>query len=305
VLSMKALASFIMQGRLRAVTATAGFGAGGLLIPPLGMLGSAAVALVALRLSTVQALIVLLIASALLSAMAWVSGMPPAVGFMMGLVQWLPMLALAHVLRQTVSWPASLLTGVAIACAGVLLVHAMVADVAGMWVEVLAAVVGPMFEQSGTSPAELDEMLSQAATLMTGMLAAALLMSLVLALILARYWQAQLYNPGGFAEEFQQMQLGRVPALLLAAAMLGAWLGQSSLLTELSLVLLVVFFFQGIALVHGLTRKLALHRFWLVGMYVLMAIALPQMMIMLAAFGAIDSVANFRARFGRPDGGSA
>ncbi|ACL72013.1 DUF2232 domain-containing protein [Thioalkalivibrio sulfidiphilus] len=296
---MKALASFIMQGRLRAVTTVAGFGAAGLIIPPMGLVASAAVALVALRLGTLQGLWVLLMASALLAGLVWVGGVQPAVGFMLGAVQWLPMLLLAHLLRQTVSWPVSLLAGVAVACGGILLVHASVPDVTEMWVQTLHQILGPVFQQSGTSAAELDEALRQAAPLMTGMLAAALLMSLALALVLARYWQAQLYNPGGFADEFQRLQLGRVPALVLAGLMLGAWMTQSTLLIELSLVFLVVFFLQGIALVHGLTRQLEMHKFWLVGMYVLMVIALPQVMIMLSAFGAIDSVADFRARFAR------
>lgn len=299
---MKALASFIMQSRARAVTATAGFGVGGLVLPPLGIVSSAAIALVTLRAGLTQAAVVAVIAAVIMGALAWITGAHPAVGVATGIVQWLPAMILAEVLRRTVSWPLMLLTAAGLGCFAILLVQAAVPDTAGMWVEVLKATLGPLLEQTGMGPAELEETFRQVAPLMSGMLAAAMILSLVLAIIIARYWQSVLYNPGGFAEEFQQLQLGRLPALVLVGLLAGAWIGQSNLLMELGLVLLVVFFIQGIAVIHGLTRRLGMHRFWLVGMYVLLVFALPHMMMMLAALGAMDSLMDFRTRLGKPPG---
>ncbi len=51
-----------------------------------------------------------------------------------------------------------------------------------------------------------------------GMMGAGTAMSAVLCLLLARYWQAALYNPGGFGEEFQALALPGVDALVLALA---------------------------------------------------------------------------------------
>ncbi|OOG25379.1 hypothetical protein B1C78_06915 [Thioalkalivibrio denitrificans] len=299
---MKPLASFIMESRTRAVTATVAFGVGGLALPPLAVVSSAAVALVALRAGLNHAAVVAAISAVVLGMLAWAMGMEPLVGVGTGLVQWLPAMVLAEVLRRTVSWPNMLLTATGIACGVILLVRAAVADVAQMWVTVLQAILGPLLQQTGMSPAEVEQALRQVAPVMTGLLAAAMVLTLVLALILARYWQSVLYNPGGFAEEFQRLQLGKVPAVLLAVSLGGAWLGQSDLLMELSMVFLVVFFIQGVALVHALTRQLDMNRFWLVGMYVLLVIAMPQMMTMLAAFGVLDSAFDFRTRLGKRPG---
>jgi hypothetical protein len=299
---MKALASFIMQSRTRAVTATVGFGVGGLVLPPLGIVSSATIALVTLRAGLGHGAALAAIAVVMLAALAWAVGVEPLVGLATGLVQWLPALVLAEVLRRTVSWPMMLLTATGLGCGGILLVHAAVPDVAQMWVTVLQATLGPVFQQTGMSPAELEETFRQVAPMMTGMLAAAMVLSLVLAMIIARYWQAALYNPGGFADEFQQLRLGKAPALVLVGLLAGAWVGQSNLLTEMSLVFLVAFFIQGVALVHGLTRQLGMNRFWLVGMYVLLGVAMPHMIIMLAAFGAMDSMLDFRTRLGNRPG---
>lgn len=301
---MKPLASFIMQSRFRAVAATVGFGAGGLVLPPLGVVSSAALGLVTLRAGLSHGAVVAAISAMALGVLAWILGIEPVLGALAGLVQWLPILILAEVLRRTISWPAMLLTAAGMACGGILLLHATVPDVAGMWVEVLRAALGPLLQQTGMSPGELEQTFRQVAPLMGGMLASAMVFSLALAMILARYWQSLLYNPGGFAEEFQRLQLGKAPGLVLIGLLAGAWIGQLDLLMELGLVFLVVFFIQGVALVHGLTRQLAMNRFWLVGMYVLLVIAMPHMMMMLAAFGAMDSMMNFRARLGnRPGSG--
>lgn len=302
---MKALASFIMQSRSRAVAVTAGFGVGGLVLPPIGILGSAAIGLVALRVGFAQAGMVAVIAAVVLGVLAWGMGSNPMVGVAMGLVQWLPVMVLADVLRRTMSWSSMLLTAAGIGCLAIVMTHVMVTDVVGMWVSVLQATLGPVFEQTGRDPVELEETFRQIAPFMSGMLAAAMILSLALAMVIARYWQSVLYNPGGFAEEFQRLQLGRIPALVLVGLILGAWLGQSSLSMELALVFVVVFFLQGIALVHATTRGRGMSRFWLVGMYVLLVVAMPQMMMMIAAFGVIDSVMDFRRRLGNrsgPDG---
>ncbi|EHQ51129.1 hypothetical protein ECTPHS_00470 [Ectothiorhodospira sp. PHS-1] len=293
---MRQLASFIMQSRLRAVTATVGFGVIGLLIPPLALVSSAAVALVTLRVGPQQALAVVALAAVVVGLIGWVAGLSPVVGLVTALVQWVPALALATVLRSTVSWAATLVTGIAIGCGVVLMLHLSVPDITQMWYSVLQQTVGPLFDQSGMTTLEREEAFRQAAAVMTGMLAAVSLLALSLSLVLARYWQSVLYNPGGFAQEFHQLSMGRVPAiLLLVLLVLGLFAGMT-LMFELSLVFLAAFFLHGLAVIHGINRKLNLSRLWLVMTYVVMAFALPQMMVVLATLGMVDSFVDLRGR---------
>ncbi|ANB02514.1 DUF2232 domain-containing protein [Ectothiorhodospira sp. BSL-9] len=296
---MKPLASFIMQGRLRAATATAGFGVAGLLLPPLALVSSSAVSLVTLRLGAAQGVAVAALAALVLALIAWVAGLHPAVGMITALVQWLPALVLAEVLRRTFSWAITLAVGIGIGCGVILLLHATVPNLPQMWLAVLEQAVGPLFEQSGVTGSEREQAFLQAASLMTGMLAAVSLLALSAALILARYWQAVLYNPGGFREEFHALSLGRVPAMMLVGLLLVAWLADSYLLFELSLVFLMAFFLHGLAVIHGTNARMNLSRIWLVFTYVLLALALPQMVILLATLGVMDSFLNLRGRLTR------
>ena len=60
--------------------------------------------------------------------------------------------------------------------------------------------------------------------------------------------------------------------------------------------------FYFIVLVHGVVARLGAQRFWLVGFYVLMVLALPQLAMFLAVLGLADSWFDFRGRLGRRAG---
>ncbi len=72
----------------------------------------------------------------------------------------------------------------------------------------------------------------------------------VLALVLARYWQAALYNPGGFGREFRALKLPKqTMAVLVAVMVVAPFLGpQFIILASASSLVLVL---AGIALMHG------------------------------------------------------
>jgi uncharacterized protein YybS (DUF2232 family) len=155
----------------------------------------------------------------------------------------------------------------------------------------------PVLQQASPDEArQMRELLEAASGLMTGVLAASMMGSTILALFFARAWQAQLYNPGGFGEEFRALRLGNWLAYVALALFVAAALMRQNWIQELAVVFLLPFFFQGIAVMHGLNRLLQWHVSILIIMYVLMVIALPQMMALLTAIGLIDSFADFRKR---------
>ncbi|WP_019591108.1 hypothetical protein [Thioalkalivibrio sp. ALE20] len=298
---MQILAEFAMKSRGRAVGAVAGFGIAGLFLPPVSIVSSALVALVGLRLGLGQALIVLAIASALLGAALWGAspGTPGPAVLLAGVIQWLPVALLAELLRRTVSWRITLKAGALVAGAGVLLMHALVPDPEAFWVRAGLELLQPLLEtDEAAAREELEAVLADLAPYLAGLLAGIVLLSVTLAMLIARYWQAALYNPGAFGAEFRALQLG--PGVSAAAVVLLA-VGQlvpSPLAMELAFILGVLFFLQGIALMHALTHGQGMSVFWLVGMYVLMALALPQMFLLLATIGVIDAWADIRRRMG-------
>ena len=295
---MRFLAEFAMKSRGRAVGAVSGFAVVGMLLPPVALLSSALVALVALRVGAGQAMLVTALSALALGAAMFVlvPEAPPMAGVLAGFVQWVPVVALAELLRRTISWPLTLQIGAAVAGGGVLLVHLLVPDLESFWAGAGMSLLGPLMEGTGNAAEELEAALRQAAPYLTGLAAGVILLSLTLSLLLARYWQGLLYNPGAFGTEFRALQFGRVASAATLGLLAAAHFGGLPLAMELAFILGVLFFLQGIALMHGLTHLQGMSSFWLVGMYVLMALALPQMFLLLATLGVVDAWADIRSR---------
>lgn len=297
-MKMRVLADFAMQGRWRAVGAAAGLGALGIFLPPVAILSGAVVALVALRLGIGQALFVAGVGSVILGGLVLVlMGGSPLVGIMAGLAQWLPVVAMGEVLRQSISWRTTLSIAAVVAGALVLAVRLLIPDLEAAWVALGMQMVSPFVESGGVEVEELEAALVTAAPFLTGLLAGMFLFSMVLSLVIARYWQALLFNPGAFGTEFRSLQLGSGPSVaVVMLALIGHFAG-IPLMLELAFLLAVLFFLQGLAVMHAVTHARDMNSFWLVGMYVLLVLALPQMFLLIAMIGVIDGVTNLRGRF--------
>lgn len=271
-----------------------------LILPPLSYLSGAAVALVTLRMGMQQGLRLILWAVLALGGLGLLVLQNPLAGVVFGLALWLPVWALAVSLRRTASPARSLLLATVFGLMAVLAFHYGSGDPVQWWNSLFREALSETLAQLGEAErTQLLLNLEAIAALMTGVAAAALSASLIGCLILGRWWQAVLYNPGGFGEEFRQLRLGRVPtvvALLLVAGM--SLTGSQLLYQDVALVLLVPFALQGLAVVHALARLRNLQSGWLVALYVLLFIATGQMALLLAFVGAADNWFDFRRFFG-------
>lgn len=298
---MRALATYIMRGRMQATLVVVGFMGLAMLFPMLSYISGAAVGLVALRLGWREAALVGGFALAVISAVAAIALQEPATGLVFASMVWMPVLALALVLRRTSSWSITLNVAVAIGLAGVLLFYAAVDEPAAWWRDtVVAAIQEQVIDRAGLSPEQASEWrdtLEQMATVMTGIVCAAFVFSAVLSLLLARWWQAQLYNPGGFQSEFHRLRLGRPLALGVLALMAASLLSLgvlSSICRDMVMVVLLIYMLQGLAVIHAVVAKRKASNAWLVATYILLAIALPQVAMLLAVAGLMDTWLNLR-----------
>jgi len=119
-------------------------------------------------------------------------------------------------------------------------------------------------------------------------------------LFIARWWQAMLYNPGGFKSEFHQLRLGRGFALATLVAGLLLLVSSSNsvpITTDLLVVMVMLFMIQGLAVSHYLVSMAGANAGWLVALYVLV-ILLPQAALTLAIAGFTDNWFDFRTIFG-------
>ncbi|MDD1958725.1 MAG: hypothetical protein WCC62_15650 [Pseudomonas capeferrum] len=274
---MRALADFIMRGRVQA-TLVVVISA---VLPLLFWLSAAAGSLVLLRRGFKDASTV--IAFGLLPAVAiWAFGDPSTLLVLLGT------LGLAALLRAGHSWSRVLMSSVVLG-----LVYSLILDtVLRETFEVLAKALVQALPQIEGKPVIPGELIGPVLVASTAVM---LQLFSVLALMLARYWQAALYNPGGFGREFRALKLPRVTMLTLVALMvLGPFIGpQFIVLASASSLVLVL---AGIALMHGLVAQGRLAGFWLVGMYVTLPLIMQLIYPLLVVLAIVDSLIDFRGR---------
>jgi uncharacterized protein YybS (DUF2232 family) len=70
-------------------------------------------------------------------------------------------------------------------------------------------------------------------------------------------------------------------------------------MADAAVVLLVVYILQGLAVVHAVVHSRQVHRGWLIGLYMVLLMAAPEMMPVLALLGWMDAWIDVRARVGR------
>ncbi|MBA1199380.1 hypothetical protein G7011_19940 [Pseudomonas plecoglossicida] len=283
---MRALADFIMRGRVQAAVVVAGCAA----LPLLFWLCAAAGSLVFLRRGFKDASSV--IVWGILPALVWwVFGEPRTLMVLLGT------LGLAALLRAGHSWNRVLLSSIVLG----LLYGLILSSVFREPIEALARALEKALPQmldglyQQLSVEEQARLGSLVVPVLNGLIAALLQVVSVLSLMLGRYWQASLYNPGGFGREFQAVRIPLVPTLVLLGCMvLGPNLGSAlALVTPLCSVPLM---FAGLALLHGLVAQKRLGRFWLVGLYVTLVLFMQLTYPLLVVLAIVDSLVDFRGR---------
>ncbi len=294
---MLGLASFIMRGRSQAALVAAVFAILSLLFPLTGMLSSATLALATLRQGPVEGLLVGLFAGLASGLFAFAAlGSPlPALGFALAL--WLPVWALAVMLRNSGSPALTVTTAGLMGLAILIGLKVGVADPAAYWAELLEPVRKGLIEGGILTDAESQALILEVARWMTGAFAATFYFQALLALFLGRWWQSLLYNPGGFGAEFRDLRLGKglgVLGLALMAFILVK--GENQWAADLLILITPLFLLQGLALIHWLVKAMQANRGWLIGLYALFLLALPHAQVLTAGLGLADIWVNVRAK---------
>lgn len=302
---MRSLAVYVVKGPWQAIGVAVLTALLSMLIPPVSYLSGATVALVTLRMGQQQGLRIIFGAALLVSLFATVVVKNPAAGAVYGIVLWLPVWALASSLRRTASPARSVLMATLLGVALVLAFHLGTESPTQWWTDFLKETLQQAInELPKAEQGQFTASLGILAGFMTGIMAAALTASLLGCLFLGRWWQALLYNPGGFGEEFRQLRLGRsVTLVALVLVALQFWPAAPAVLQDLMIVAMVPFALQGLAVAHALVKRSGAHGGWLIALYLLLIVATGQTVVVLAFIGAIDNWFAFRRLFG-PRGGA-
>jgi hypothetical protein len=290
---MRGLADFIMRGRWQAL-AVAVLGSGSLLF---GWISAAAIALVTLRKGTASG--GWLVLWAMLPA-AIVAAMSGDMGSVMLL---LVAFCLSVILRETVSLPLALIASVPLAMLGGLALIAL----NGPFLEDLVATFNQalrQLEQDMTSEQQGELAFTSLAVPQVGaLLAIGNTVVAVLAVLLGRYWQALLYNPGGFGQEFRALRLPQGAVVSLVALGTVLWL-QGDEWRVWSAVAVMPLTVVGFALVHAYAAHTDKGVTWLTLMYTLWIVLDPIKWVWLG-FVMADVFVDFRARWQNTSGGDS
>ncbi|MCK2149169.1 MULTISPECIES: hypothetical protein [Marinobacter] len=280
---MRALAQFVMRGPLQASAVAAVTTA----VPLLFWIGAAVVGLVILRLGISKGLNVGL--WALLPALGWSwFGQDPT-----ALAVLLQVMLMASVLRTTLSWERALLGGSFLAIVTGLMLPVIYP---GLLDDLVQAGVS-FYEQYNADVArtlggDLEQVIRDT---MNASMAGTYLATGIGMTMLARSWQAGLYNPGGFRSEFHALKLSPAVAVVCAVIMvIGPVLGLNSML--LVWVAGTPLFLASLALIHGIVGRKKLSGQWLVLFYIALVLLGPSLMILLVVLAFVDSWLDIRKR---------
>jgi hypothetical protein len=280
---MRALAEFAMRGRLQAVGSVVG-----LAFLPMGhWLSAALVALVLLRRGANDGVVLLLLATLPLVGIYGTSGDPgPLIG-LMGVA------CLASVLRSTQAWPQTLAAAVLVSALGSLVFEQLVGadlDVLVKWYLELAN------KEAGVGSASAAQEALGRQVIM-GLFAMGQAYAMIGFLVLARWWQSQLYNPGGLRQEFHQLRLPvPIAATLVLLLVVCVALGTPQAIRWVPL-LTVPLVMAAIGWVHWLVGIKGFSGHWLGGFYVILIVMYQFVSPLLASLALMDSWFDLRKNF--------
>ncbi len=280
---MRSIAEFAMRSRAAALLVAA-LGTGTSLF---FWVGAAVVALVTLRKGLSEGAIILL----------W--SLLPAAAVLYLLAEVLPLTTLigafvvAAVLRSTVS----LSLGLLMAPVTGLLVGGVLVTVASGYLDMLVQVMQQLVSQFKAGlPADAPEVVivSPSKELISGGLVLMHTLCVSVSLVLARWWQATLYNPGGFAIEFRALRFSsRLSAALLLCAGYLMTLGEQYTLWAMAIAMPLLM--SGLGLLHFLFNKTHNKRRWVWMLYISLVLVDPVKFV-ICLLAVIDSFIDVRRR---------
>ena len=280
---MKALAEFILRGRVQA-----------LLVALIGnffpLISTATVALVSLSKSAKEGTLLFLWVSLVLVLMQQLgtnNPLPTAVTIAsLGI-----MVLAATVHKILASWQWTLLVTIvmAVVCAQGFSIF--------MGTSVIAFVDAAQDMLNAVKGQQQNVQLSFAITepVLLGLVANILAIGCMMSLMLARWWHAAVQNPGGFQKEFHGFSVdAKIAVISIMILIAGQFFSKSAQIWVDIVVLPLII--AGIALIHYTVKFFDQGRQWLAFLYVGMIMVGKPVLLLLVVLGLTDSLIDLRSR---------
>lgn len=210
----------------------------------------------------------------------------------------------AAFLRRYNYWSLTLEVAALIGIVAVLIVHVVNPEIQDWWQTQLNAYltkatlavnsVKPDAEVSA-SQVEIVNVMKQYAT---GLIMASILFNALLQLLVARWWQAVMFNPGELRKELHQVRLSYFTGALFIIGVALTYLG-SGVALDMMPVLLMTFFVAGLSLLHYLVAPVNMGWMLLILIYLAIMWLFPSSIVIVALIALLDSAVNIRQRINR------
>ena len=237
-----------------------------LFVPPLAyVISGTVVALVTLRKGAAAGLQTMMFAMLVLILFCILANLPFQLAVAYALAVWLPVCAVAIVLRVTEAQGIALFVAGIMAACLIVSLYLMVDDVSGLWKNWFMTMLEKNVPDADMNVYE--EALDSAAVIFNAIMAVGLMLNIVSSVLLARWWQSNLFNKGAFREEFYAL---RLPILVLPVSgllVLLTFIASDSLQAisrDWLILMLFMYVIQGVSAVHRVIDQYKLSAAWLV-----------------------------------------
>ncbi len=234
---------------------------------------------------------------AFLAALALVSGEQMAQIVASAVVVWAPAYLMAAVARRLRLITLALQVSVILAALAVVAIFVTLGDPTTYWDSVVTDLI-TLFREAGAI--EYADWLVESRSVVVPqltMLVVFVVWSFLITVLLLGYGFYQ-YLPGKAAiyGRFCDLNFGRVIAAIMAVASVLAVFTSAVWLQNVSFLIFVTFWLQGLAIVHWLVAEKRVPSFVLIGTYIIMVPLFGLVVIGFSVLGYLDAWFNFRAR---------
>ncbi|HEX7080219.1 MAG TPA: hypothetical protein VF329_04330 [Gammaproteobacteria bacterium] len=254
----------------------------------------ALIALETLRRGVAQGALVAVLGTACVTALALAGGANVAVVAAITAVVFGAGLGLGALVRWTGSLTLAFQAVVLLTVAGVLVVSSFGPGGADLLAPVLELMLA-LLRERGATEQQIDAFRA-AEPLVLGLLAAAVLTALLLALFLAYWWRGLAAGDSFFGREFRSLRLSRVLGLPASALVTAGLVIDWPLVQNLAALALFGFLFQGVSVMHAWAHARRWHAALVAPVYVLLVTPLSALIVLaLSAVGLMDNWFDLRA----------
>jgi hypothetical protein len=271
-----------------------------LLLPFAQVISGAVIVLLVLQQGLRTALLESAAALAVLAVVSLFVNAPLAQLLVNALVTWLPVMLLATVMLRSRSLTLALQLAAIVAIVATLGFFLVLGDPTGFWIEVLTR-LSAFF--AGLGLQEQAELLATQTALlaprMTMVVVSASWSIIVLVLALGYALYGTLPGKSTSFGRFCDLNFGRVLALIMAVTSVAAVFAGAAWLQNIAFVAFVIFWIQGLAMVHWLHVERRMHAVVVIGVYAMLFLLSALVVFALAVVGYTDAWFGLRNRMKR------